>query len=93
MKIKKNQRIIGHKGTIYRLTTRPDGQYTAVVHIERYRPKAIIFKWIWADSFSFWLDDFNSIEEGIMNRFTKFCQETDNQLEIKRKWEEFEKTY
>lgn len=65
----------------------------ADVHIYEYRPNAKIIKWAFRDSYSFWVEDFDTIEEGCRTKLAKFLKEEADRIAIAKKWEEFEKKY
>lgn len=58
-----------------------------------YRPNKKIFKEKSLGSKWFWLDDYNTIEEGVKTILIKVLVEQKYELEMRRKWEEFEKNH
>lgn len=56
-----------------------------------YRPNKKIFKEKSLGSKWFWLDDYNTIEEGVKTVLIKVLVEQKYELEMQKKWEKFEK--
>lgn len=61
------------------------------VLIYEYKPNKKIFKEKLLDSKLFWLDDCDTIEEGVKMALAKVLAEQDHDLEMQKKWKEFEK--
>lgn len=81
-----------HKGREFKVYVGSAGCGLADVHIYEHRPNKLI-KWAFRDSYSFWVEDFDTIEEGCRSRLAKFLSEEADQLAIAKKWEEFDKNY
>jgi uncharacterized protein YydD (DUF2326 family) len=63
------------------------------VLVYEYRPNKKIHKEKSLDSKWFWLDDYDTIEEGVKTVLAQIVAEQNHDLEMQRKWEEFEKNY
>lgn len=62
------------------------------VLVYEYRPNKKIHKEKSLDSKWFWLDDYDTIEEGVKTVLVQILAEQNHDLEMQRKWQEFEKT-
>lgn len=62
------------------------------VLIYEYRPNKKIFKEKSLDSKWFWLDDYATIEEGVKTVLAQVLVEKKHDLEMQKKWEDFEKS-
>ena len=91
MKLKKNERLFNYEGRRFKVTVKPNGiSGMACAFVEEFRPKAKIFKWKWRNSFDFWIDDYESIEDGARTMVAKVLSAEKDALELKKKWQEFE---
>jgi hypothetical protein len=70
------------------------GCFTGMVEVVvyEYRPYKKFFKEKYFGSKSFWLDDFNTIEGGVLTKLSELCLEEAHELGMQEKWKEFEKT-
>ena len=62
------------------------------VVVYEYRPYKKIFKEKYFGSKSFFLDDFKTIEGGVLTKLSELCLEKAHELGMQEKWKEFEKT-
>lgn len=85
--------IFEHGSRTFKVYAGPDGCGLANVHIYEHRPNGKIIKWAFRDSYTFWVEDFDTIEEGCRAKLAKFLNEEADRLAIAKKWEEFEKKY
>lgn len=83
-----------HKNREFKVFAVPScGGGLADVHIYEYHPNRKILKWSYCDTFSMWVEDFDTIEEGCRAKLAKFLNEEADRIAIAKKWEEFEKKY
>lgn len=91
MKTKKNERIFEYHGRTFSVTVKPDGiGGLAVAFINEYIPTRKIFKWKYHDSINFWIDDFDTIEDGAKAMLQKVLNKEQERENYKNKWSEFE---
>lgn len=62
------------------------------VEVYEYRPYKKFFKEKYFGSKCFWLDDFNTIEGGVLTKLSELCLKEAHRLGNQEKWKEFEKT-
>lgn len=62
------------------------------VEVYEYFPNNKLFKEKYFGLKSFWLDDFNTIEGGVLTKLSELCLEKAHELGMQEKWKEFEKT-
>lgn len=62
------------------------------VLVYEYRPNKKLFKEKSLGSQWFWLDAYDTIEDGVKMALAKVLTEQNHDLEMQKKWEEFEKT-
>ena len=62
------------------------------VVVYEYFPNNKVFKEKYFGSKWFWLDDFNTIEGGVLTKLSELCLEEAHELSMREKWKEFEKT-
>lgn len=85
--------IFEHGPRTFKVFVGSAGCGLADVNIYEYRPNGKIIKWAFRDSYSFWVEDYATIEEGARTKLAKFLKEEADRLAIAKKWEEFEKKY
>ena len=62
------------------------------VVVYEYRPYKKFFKEKYFGSKWFWLDNFKTIESGVLTQLSELCLEKAHELGMQEKWKEFEKT-
>lgn len=87
--------IIYERGNrTFKMYVGPDSIHgMACAYLYELRPNRKIFKWRMCDSYHFWVDDFDTIEEGCRNRLARFLKEEADRIAIAKKWSEFNAKY
>ena len=85
--------IYTHNNRTFRIYVVPCGLGLADVNIYEYLPNAKLFKERYRDSYSMWVQDYSSIEEGAFAKMAKFLDEEAERLEVTKKWKDFEEKY
>ena len=82
-----------HENREFKVFAIPSCCGLADVHIYEHRPNGKIIKWVFRDSYSFWVEDFDTIEEGCRAKLAKFLNEEADRIAIAKKWSEFNAKY
>lgn len=86
--------IFEHEGRTFKAVVGPDSlRGMACVHLYELRPNRKFFKWKMCNSYSFWVDDFNTIEEGCRAKLAKYLNAEAWGLAIAKKWSDFYAKY
>ena len=85
--------IYTHNNRTFHIYVVPCGLGLADVNIYEYLPNARFFKERYRDSYSLWVQDYPTIEEGAFAKMAKFLDEEAERLEVTKKWKDFEEKY
>ena len=92
--MKRKPIVYTHENRVFHVYVAPScGGGLCDVHIYEHLPKAKLFKERYRDTFSMWVQDYPTIEEGARSKLAKFLDEDAERMEIAKKWEEFYKNY
>lgn len=92
--MKRKPIVYTHENKVFHVYVVPNcGGGLCDVHIYEYLPKAKLFKERYRDTFSMWVQDYPTIEEGARSKLAKFLNEDAERMEIAKKWEEFYNKY
>lgn len=92
--MKKTTTTFNVNNTIYEVDTFPCSLTSAIAEVYIYevvRPNWKIFRRSYCNSFNFFVEEFNSIEEGTKYTFKKFLQRLEEREKIQQKWENLTK--
>ena len=85
--------VYTYENRVFHVYVVPCGCGLCDVHIYEYLPKAKFVKERYRDTFSMWVQDYPTIEEGARNKLAKFLYEDAERMEIAQKWSEFNAKY
>lgn len=85
--------IFTHENRTFKAVVRPDCTGMGAVFFYELKPNTKIWKWRYRDSFNFWVEDYETIEEGVRTKFAKMMGEEADRIAIAKKWEDFYKNY
>ena len=91
--MKRKPIVYTHENKVFYVYVVPCGLGLADVNIYEYLPNARFFKERYRDSYSLWVQDYLTIEEGSRSKLAKFLDEEIERLEIAKKWKDFEEKY
>lgn len=85
--------IFTHENRTFRAEIRPSWRDMGCVYFYELKPNAKIWKWRYRDSFDFWVTDYDTIEQGVRDKFAKMMGEEAHRIAIAKKWSEFDAQY